>query len=83
MKEASIDIQPLNDSVQPRQPVSGRDLIKAPQPAITAPDSTPYSGSFDNAAITRIQNTETRVLDIEKVLIRLNLLKVSGTYTGL
>lgn len=83
IKPIELKFEPLNDAVSSQEPISGRLLLKAPQPALTAPDSTAFSGSFDNAAITRIQRTETRVLELEKTLIRLNLLKVSGTYTGL
>ncbi len=78
MNELEINPQIKDPVLQER--VLGKNLVHAPQPALTVADTTafPHASNADSvtsAAITTLDNMRTRIAEIEAVLIKLGLLR--------
>lgn len=72
--DVAAQIQPFDISMRPFQQVNGFELVKAPQPKLTAPDNnTPNSGSPGTDDI--ISNMRTRILELETALVNLGIIK--------
>ncbi len=74
-KPAEINIEPLNDGVTPSPSVQGWQIPLAPIKKMTIPDGNLATGTYSPGTATIINNTVTRVDELEAALVKLNLLK--------
>jgi hypothetical protein len=74
-----LNVNPNNEDPTLQQKVLGKNIIHAPQAALSVPSTfTPSSGgsgSLGNGDSDILAKTTQRVLDIENALIKLGLLR--------
>lgn len=75
MKLVEPKIESLNNSVNSFSKFEGWQIQKAPRPVMTAPDTNQATGTYSTGTAAIINNLQTRINELETILIQLNLLK--------